>query len=209
MSTSIYVLRLQGGKYYVGKSDDPQRRFEEHRQGRGAAWTRAHKPLAVEKIIPNASAFDEDKITKEMMSKHGIDNVRGGTYVSIELDDLQYQSVQTEIWAAKNLCTTCGRSGHFSKDCYARTTVDGDELVSDDSGEEDSEEDESEEERPPRNGGFQGYVSKSYSSNLKGGGGVRCYSCGALGHYANSCYSSRSNSYSRGKRNSYYDDDSD
>jgi hypothetical protein len=204
MSTSIYVLRLQGGKYYVGKSDDPQRRYEEHIQGRGAAWTRLHKPLAIEKIVPNANGFDEDKITKEMMSTHGIDNVRGGTYVSIELDDSQYYSVQTEIWAAKNLCTTCGRSGHFSKDCHARTTVNGHELVSDDSeddysGEEDSEEDESEEERPSRTGGFQGYVSKSYGSRSKGGGGVRCYSCGGFGHYANSCYRS-------GGRNSYYDD---
>lgn len=160
MSTSIYVLRLQGGKYYVGKSDDPQRRVEEHLQGRGAAWTRAHKPLAIEKIIPNASAFDEDKITKEMMSKHGIDNVRGGTYVSLKLDQSQYQSVQTEIWAAENCCTTCGRSSHFSKDCYARTTVDGADVTrkyankkgtdneSDDSkeGSEDNSEEDSEED---------------------------------------------------------------
>jgi predicted GIY-YIG superfamily endonuclease len=75
-TTNIYVLHLQGGAYYVGKSDDPMRRYQEHLDGRGSAWTKLHRPIAVERVIAGASPFDEDKITKELMAKHGIDKVR-------------------------------------------------------------------------------------------------------------------------------------
>jgi predicted GIY-YIG superfamily endonuclease len=123
MTTNIYILRLQNGAYYVGKSDDPMRRYQEHLEGRGSAWTRLHRPVAVERIIPGASPFDEDKITKELMAKHGIDKVRGGAYVSTELDDVQEEALQRELWASTDKCTTCGRAGHFAANCYARTKV--------------------------------------------------------------------------------------
>jgi hypothetical protein len=48
-----------------------------------------------------------------------MDKVRGGSYVNVELDDFQKQSINTEIWGAKDLCTQCGRAGHFVKDCYS------------------------------------------------------------------------------------------
>jgi predicted GIY-YIG superfamily endonuclease len=143
MSTTVYVLRLQQGKYYVGKTDDINRRFEQHLSGRGAAWTRKYMPIALEKKIKNAGAFDEDKVTKEYMAKHGIENVRGGTYVSVELDEYQTEVLKQEIWSATDCCTRCGRKGHFVQDCYARSTVNGEEF--EDEEEEDDDEDEYEE----------------------------------------------------------------
>jgi len=77
MTTNIYILKLKQGKYYIGKSDDPHKRFIEHVEGRGAYWTKKYEPLELERIIENASPFDEDKYTKEYMSIHGIENVRG------------------------------------------------------------------------------------------------------------------------------------
>jgi predicted GIY-YIG superfamily endonuclease len=142
MSTTIYVLRLQGGKYYVGKSDNVLERIREHTNGGGSAWTRKYKLLDVEKTIPNSSPFDEDKTVKEYMARHGIDNVRGGTYVTEHLTESQRHHLQEEIWAANDCCKRCGRKGHFVNNCYAQTTVDGDEIEED----EEEDEDDSEEE---------------------------------------------------------------
>lgn len=116
MTTNIYILKLKQGKYYIGKSDDPHKRFIEHVEGRGAYWTKKYEPLELERIIENASPFDEDKYTKEYMSIHGIENVRGGSYTSETLTADQIRSCQTEIWAAHDLCFRCG-GNHFIKDC--------------------------------------------------------------------------------------------
>jgi len=87
--TNIYILKLKENKYYIGKSDNVLNRFQQHINGNGSSWTRKYNPISIEKIIENVSSFEEDKITKEYMSKYGIDNVRGGSYVEIELTELQ------------------------------------------------------------------------------------------------------------------------
>jgi predicted GIY-YIG superfamily endonuclease len=33
MTVSIYILRLESGKYYVGKTDDVPKRYQEHLNG--------------------------------------------------------------------------------------------------------------------------------------------------------------------------------
>ena len=156
-TTNIYVLELRGGRYYIGKSDDPKARFAQHLNGSGSAWTRKYKPLKIVKVV-NASPFAEDQITKEYMSKYGIEKVRGGSYSNIELDDFQVQVLEREIRGATDKCIRCGRSGHFINNCYARTDVDGNSL--DEEMESSSEEEEV----------------------------VKCFRCGRFGHYANNCY---------------------
>ena len=61
--TNIYVLRLEGNRYYVGKSNDVVTRYQQHINGYGSAWTRKYKPISLEKTIKNVSSFEEDKIT--------------------------------------------------------------------------------------------------------------------------------------------------
>lgn len=160
---TIYILQLKHGKYYVGKTSDPVRRLQEHVSGKGSEWTRLHPPVKMIRTIPGASSFDEDRYVKEYMMKYGVDNVRGGSYSNPELDEVQECALQQEIRGATDCCMRCGRKGHFTKSCYAKTDVDGDSL--DDSSSDDSS-DSSEDEKDDST----------------------CYRCGRTGHYANQCY---------------------
>jgi predicted GIY-YIG superfamily endonuclease len=194
-TTTIYVLRLQSGKYYVGKTDNVEKRFQQHMSGSGSSWTRKYKPIKIEKTISNASHFEEDKVTKEYMAKHGIENVRGGAYVEVELSDFHKDALQMEIWAAKDLCTQCGRAGHFIKDCNAKTDTSGNKIVY-----EDDEEEEDEwgceycdrtfttefgcriHEKSCREKSRTHYVKRAAPQSGK------CYRCGRAGHYSPDCY---------------------
>ena len=130
MTTNIYVLNLEGGFYYVGRTNDLTKRFEQHRTGtgKGATWTKIHKVISYDKVIENASPLDEDKITKEYMIKYGIDKVRGGSYVKEKLTNDEIHLLQREIWGAQNLCFKCGNK-HFIKDCYAKVDVNGNDIT--------------------------------------------------------------------------------
>ena len=64
--TFIYVLKLESNKYYVGKTDNPELRLDQHFDGFGATWTKKYNPIKIIKIIPNCDNFDEDKYTKTM-----------------------------------------------------------------------------------------------------------------------------------------------
>src|SRR5438309_9997168 len=91
----IYVLFLENNKYYVGKTNNVERRYNEHLNGRvddlGSEWTKLFKPIKLihyEEINGGEfSGYLEDIFTKKYMKKYGIDNVRGGTYVNIELNN--------------------------------------------------------------------------------------------------------------------------
>jgi putative endonuclease len=46
------MIACRGGRIYTGTAKDPSARFRVHREGRGAAFTRANPPVALLRSIP-------------------------------------------------------------------------------------------------------------------------------------------------------------
>ena len=82
---TIYGLRLVSGKFYVGMTQNKFDRIDAHRRGFGAAWTRKYPPVDYEFVRTGMEKSDEDRLTIELMSKYGVDNVRGGKWVQVVL----------------------------------------------------------------------------------------------------------------------------
>ena len=116
----LYVLLCADDTRYVGRVENEQgldRRFDEHKSGKGSSWTQLHAPIKIEKRIPDSSLFHEDSTVLELMCKHGVDRVSGGSYSQIILSAEQNVEIQRKIRGATNGCFVCGSDKHFAADC--------------------------------------------------------------------------------------------
>ena len=140
---AIYVLKLVRGKYYVGLTRRNIDRILDHLDGDGASWTRKYPPVQKKPIVSFQEGLresDEDKITLQMMAKHGIENVRGGRWYRVKLSDKVIRDIQSRLntntkgstkgtttrrKSKSHRCGRCGREGHNRTQCYASSTIDG------------------------------------------------------------------------------------
>ena len=113
----IYVLQLEQGKYYIGKTNNPTFRLENHFNSNGSAWTKKYKPIKVLELIPDCDDYDEDKYTRKYMDKYGIDNVRGGSFCEINLNENNIATLNQMSNGTNNKCFTCGSEEHFANHC--------------------------------------------------------------------------------------------
>jgi len=44
----VYIIKCKDNSLYTGVTNDLQRRFQEHKEGRGAKYTASHKPVKLE-----------------------------------------------------------------------------------------------------------------------------------------------------------------
>ena len=97
MDDQLYVLKLEMGKWYIGRTANVERRFQQHVEGVGAKWTGLHKPISIEMTRPLLSEHDEDMTTLEYMIKYGIYNVRGGKWCAVEFRPWQVREVERVV----------------------------------------------------------------------------------------------------------------
>jgi hypothetical protein len=180
----IYILKLQHSKYYVGKTSNPYFRIESHFNSEGSEWTKIHNPVKLLEII-EGDDYDEDKYTKIYMDKYGIDNVRGGSYTSVKLDNETKNQLVKMSNSTNNRCFKCQKEGHFYKDCYSNNNED----------DKDSETDViwccqyCDKEFADENKCIKHEkICKSQKQNYTNS----CFKCGKYGHYASNCWSNKS-----------------
>jgi predicted GIY-YIG superfamily endonuclease len=167
---TIYILKLEKGKWYVGKTKNLKERLREHFSSScSCSFTAKYKPLALHESIENCDEFDEEKYTLKYMQKYGINNVRGGPYATIFLQKDAISHIEKSLSASSDRCYKCGEKGHFAKDC---------DIL---------EEDDVEEEITCFNCGLKGHLStECYSKRKKDT--ITCFNCGLKGHLSTECY---------------------
>jgi hypothetical protein len=115
---NIYVLECNDNKYYIGKTSlSVDIRYSQHLTDENCAFTTKYKPIKIVETIKSNDPLDEDKITKKYMILYGIDNVRGGSYTKLTLDDWMIKSLEHEFKSSQDICYKCNTKGHFAKDC--------------------------------------------------------------------------------------------
>ena len=141
----VYVLELEDGNVYVGKTNRGKARLEQHIKGKGAEWTKLHKPKRVLAYFQNAKDSDEQKVTNQMIRRFGAKKVRGGNITKRKMskseidklnEDLGFKHSKSQISTVKKTasnkkktarytCSRCGRQGHNKTQCYAKTKISG------------------------------------------------------------------------------------
>ena len=146
----VYVLECEDGNYYVGKTSNGEKRLNQHIKGRGAEWTKMHKPKKIVQYYTGATDADERKVTDQMIKKYGARKVRGAGLTKRKMSKKEIDNLNKKIGftgtktkksaAAKKktstkkpttyTCSRCGRQGHNRTQCYAKTSVTGGSVSS-------------------------------------------------------------------------------
>lgn len=85
------MLRLEKGRYYIGATTQIERRFAQHKAGKGATFTTRYPPVEIVETIPcdtndyELAALVENEKTIEYAKVHGTWRVRGGEYCTEKL----------------------------------------------------------------------------------------------------------------------------
>lgn len=135
-----YVLKCEKGMYYVGKTDrELITRFKEHSFDSTCSFTSKYKPISIlySEQVDNDDTeenktkhmFYEDNLVKKYMLEYGINNVRGGSYSTLNLSNTKIKFLKKELFSSIDGCFKCGRNSHFANKCYAKTDIYGESLV--------------------------------------------------------------------------------
>ena len=117
-SFNIYILECTDNKYYIGKTKlDINTIYNKHVNDKSCVFTTKYPPIKIIKTYKSNNLLEEDNTTKKFMMLHGIDNVRGGSYTKIKLEDWQIKSLEREFKSALDCCYKCNGKNHWEKNC--------------------------------------------------------------------------------------------
>ncbi len=68
----VYILLTERGTFYCGYTDDVEKRFQSHIEGKGAKYTRANKPVQIvwrKEFKTKSEALKEEYRIKHKMTR--------------------------------------------------------------------------------------------------------------------------------------------
>jgi len=71
----VYIIKCKGGSLYTGSTNDLERRFKEHKAGKGGRYTRSHIPKKIvffEKHVNKIIALKREREIKSWPRKEKI-----------------------------------------------------------------------------------------------------------------------------------------
>lgn len=161
----VYVLELEGGKYYVGTTSRGMKRIQEHMSDRGgSAYTRLHRPIRViarYRCPPQYAKARELQVTCQMLLDKGLQNVRGACFSEVRDFDHSDAKMLTSVL------------GHFLDRDYEELRI---ELTG---------ELEMNPIREQRKGAR--LKRKTYDKSRRNKAKDKCFKCGEFGHWAADC----------------------
>ena len=114
------MIKYQDGNIYVGKSNDIDARIRQH-AARAVKCTsewqstpREVKPITL--AMEDHESWERNE-TLELMSRHGVEKVRGWMYTTQELSQDTIESIDAQLCEKYDLCRACGMKGHFASAC--------------------------------------------------------------------------------------------
>jgi hypothetical protein len=121
----VYVLELDGGYVYVGKSMDVEKRIKQHSEGVGSGFTKRFKPTGrvldrIGTLQGEGDGPERDETLRQMM-RMGSHRVRGWKYVRAKHTKAELADIECNIREMMDWCRVCGREGHFAAKCQHRT----------------------------------------------------------------------------------------
>ena len=127
--SGVYVIKLDNGTIYVGKSKDMVKRLRQHMtSGGGAQWCRANGCNDV-RLLPTRNTKAGQSITTMgatrnafQMLRHGPDKVRGWIFTNEEaLTQNELKTIYRMLADRTDCCFKCGMYGHYSTSCSANS----------------------------------------------------------------------------------------
>ena len=104
--TSIILLELEHGKFFVTAGGDPEKVVDEYREGLGPVWTKIHRPVRIREVIQMAVPTELDQHVRRWMLHYGVENVRGGSWSDVRLTDKDRQVLCGELTQQRG-CVVC------------------------------------------------------------------------------------------------------
>ena len=117
----VYVLRYQSGYFYVGKTENVQKRVGEHiqaatRRNYGKIYKVDYDNSLLTPERSDLNCWEEDE-TIERMLEHGIGRVRGWEFTDRQHTIESLQTIKQLIIGKNDCCRTCGFRGHYGNEC--------------------------------------------------------------------------------------------
>jgi len=78
---TVYVLSLEGSRFYVGFTQDLPHRLSQHFKHKGALWTKRFRALQLVDVYYDVPEFVEHRVTRRYIEQYGPDRVRGGWHL--------------------------------------------------------------------------------------------------------------------------------